>query len=91
MPRWSTVASDELLWCGWSGEYALYHRPSGKTHFVNEAARLLLSQLLREPRSLDEVVAGLARLQGLAPDEGLTGHVAALLLRFEALGLIERA
>jgi len=86
------MASDaaDLLWSEWDGEYVLFHKPSGKTHFLNESAWVLLSDILREPRDLPATTLELANRRGVAPDEDLSAYVSSLVLRFEELGLTRR-
>lgn len=73
--RWAAAPAAHFAWADWSDGHVLYHRPSGKTHFLNEAGAALLRELLADPG------------EAFAADESLHG----LLLRFEALGLVERA
>lgn len=90
--QWRAAPAADLAWYEADGEYVLYHRPSGKTHFVNAATHLLLRQILVEARDVADAASELARLQGpVMAEGGLTRHVAGLLLRFEELGLVERA
>lgn len=87
--RWRVAPGSPFAWAHAQSGHVLYHRPSGQTHFLNETAALLLGRCLLEPRNADEAAASLARLQGAEPDPQLPGHVAELLLHFEALGLVE--
>lgn len=64
----------QFAWAHWSDGHVLYHRPSGKTHFLNEAGAALLRELLANPAETFDA------------DPALQG----LLLRFETLGLVER-
>jgi PqqD family protein of HPr-rel-A system len=90
-PRWRAASPEELLWSEWDAEYVLYHRPSGKTHFLNESAWFLLSEILREPLDVAATADELARLRGVAADQDLHTYVSTLVLRFEELGLVHRA
>lgn len=72
--RWRAAPAAQFSWADWSDGHVLYHRLSGKTHFLNEAGATLLRELLADPGEAFEA------------DESLHG----LLLRFEALGLVER-
>jgi PqqD family protein of HPr-rel-A system len=91
-PLWKVVAQSQLCWAEW-GDSVLYHRPSGKTHFLNTASTLLLSRLLLEPKTLDAITEAIAPLRA-DPDPtehaDLQDYVEDLLLRFEELGLVER-
>ena len=89
-PSWTAVRSADLVWCTWDHEYVLYHRPSGKTHFLNEAGWLLLARILSVPRPLELIVDELASMQALPATDELRSYVMELLLRFEELGLVDR-
>lgn len=71
----------------------VYHRPSGKTHFINAATALLLERILTEPTDLEGACTALVRSQR-GPDaeihDDFRRDVAATLLRLEDLGLVER-
>lgn len=69
----------------------MYHRPSGKTHFLNEAARVLIERVLNEPHEAGRIADEFARTQGVEPDEEFRTQVWGLLVRLEELGLVERA
>lgn len=91
MPRWRTCKPDSLAWAGWGGDFVAYHRPSGGTHYLNPVSRILLDDILRQPKT-ESAVEDSLRALGLDADEGLKPDtVRTLLDRFEELGLIERA
>lgn len=69
----------------------IYHRPSGKTHFVNAAAAFLLDHLLEGPATVEAAAQALAAAQARTADDPLRADVAGTLLRLEELGLIESA
>jgi PqqD family protein of HPr-rel-A system len=89
--RWVAASAADLRWCSWDGACAVYHRPSGKTHFVNDATRRLLEDVLALPLPTADVAGQLARAQGVAETEEFRAHVWGLLVRLEELALIERA
>lgn len=68
----------------------VYHRSSGKTHFLNIGTCLLLREVLLEPLDAPEAATRLARLQGARVDDRLFEHVAQLLTRLDELGLVRR-
>lgn len=88
--RWRTASSSELLWVEGDDHDIVYHRPSGRTHFVNVATRHLLLEVLQEPRDLPYVIHGLAAAQGVDAEELSAGYVAGMLRHLEELGLIRR-
>lgn len=71
---WRAAPAGQFVWAHWGDGHALFHRPSGKTHFLNEAGASLLRELLAAPGDPFEADPSLHDL----------------LLRFEALGLVER-
>jgi PqqD family protein of HPr-rel-A system len=89
--RWVAAPAADLRWCSWDGACAVYHRPSGKTHFVNDATRRLLEDVLAMPLPAADVAGKLAREQGVEDTEEFRAHVWGLLVRLEELALIERA
>jgi hypothetical protein len=72
--RWIASPAAEFAWADWSDGHVLHHRPSGKTHFLNEAGAALLREMLANPGEAFEADPALQEL----------------LLRFETLGLVER-
>lgn len=87
--RWQACPGDDFVWVEFDGDYVAFHRPSGKTHLLNPVSEALLTEILREPRGVDAVVAAL----GGAPEGGEVEYIAeivAMLDRFEELGLVMR-
>ncbi|MEZ5532039.1 MAG: HPr-rel-A system PqqD family peptide chaperone [Steroidobacteraceae bacterium] len=82
--------SAQCLWTDWDDLAVLYHRPSGKTHFINAPTAFLLEQFSAAPSTLDAVARALAEAQGRAIDDELREGVAGMAQRLEELGLIER-
>lgn len=78
------------MWASWPDGCALYHRPSGQTHFVNEATTALLVEVLSTPKTLreasDELTAALGKEHEAQPLDLLAGSLG----RLEALGLVRR-
>jgi len=88
--RWIATPSGNLRWSEWEGDCAVYHRPSGKTHFVNAATRILIGRILSAPCDAAAAADALAHIQGVEPDDAFRTHVWGLLVRLEELGLVER-
>ncbi len=87
---WLRAEGAQCLWADWDDLAVLYHRPSGKTHFINAATAFLLEQFNAAPAPLDAASRALAEAQGLAVDDGLREGVAGMAQRLGALGLIAR-
>lgn len=81
--RWRAVDPLDIAWIGWEESFVAYHRPSGKTHFLNAFSHWLLTEFLIEPTTLGEV-------QSATSDDANAGEISALLERFEELGLLVR-
>jgi PqqD family protein of HPr-rel-A system len=79
------------LWADWDELSVIYHRPSGKTHFINATTAFLLEQGLDEPVTVESAAQAVAQARGSVVDEELRDDVGDTLLRLEELGLIERA
>jgi len=88
--RWRSVSLDDLLWVEADGVDIVYHRPSGKTHFLNAATAFLLLEALREPASLPSVIHDLSTAQGVDSQALPAEYVSGMLLRLEELGLVRR-
>jgi PqqD family protein of HPr-rel-A system len=88
--RYRAAPTESCLWADCQGDWVLFHRPSGKTHFLNAGTALLLREVLRTPLHAGAAAAELARLQGGSLDARFQSHVADLLRRLEELGLVER-
>lgn len=87
--RWRAADPDTLDWVSFDGEFVLFHRPSGKTHFVNEATALLLREILREPRDLHAIVARLAPGVSSEERDAIRASTLEQLWRLTELGLVE--
>jgi PqqD family protein of HPr-rel-A system len=79
------------LWSDWDASSVIYHRPSGKTHFINAATAFLLEQGLEQPATVEAAARAVAEARGVVVDDELRADVGDTLLRLEELGLIERA
>ncbi len=89
-PQWRAVDPASMVWASWDADHAVYHRPSGRTHFVNETSRRLIAEILPDIGSAgaDTITAAL----DLPPEAGdVSDEIGDLLRYLEALGLIERA
>ena len=87
---WRSNAAD-CLWASYDDQYVVYHRPSGKTHFLNAAGYRLLTEILTSACQTATIAAQLA-----GSDAGKSGPLNAaevheMLVRFEYLGLVDRS
>jgi PqqD family protein of HPr-rel-A system len=86
-PQWRAAPRQQLTWADLEGEFAVYHRPSGKTHFLNAASAQLIQEVLVAPRTARSAAASLA---GGEAQRDYVELVTGLLLRLEELGLVAR-
>jgi PqqD family protein of HPr-rel-A system len=87
--RWKVTAPTLLCWTQFGDKWAVYHRPSGKTHFINAATARLLRELLLCPLTVDEILPALLAAASPTEQEEILGTTGELLLRLEELGLVE--
>jgi PqqD family protein of HPr-rel-A system len=88
--RWVAADPAELLWVHSEAGAVVLHRPSGKTHFLNEASVILLQGLTEAPACEAEAASWLMAGQVSEPGSLLIGQVTSILQRFEQLGLVRR-
>lgn len=87
---WRTLDPQNSLWAQWGDDFVVYHRPSGKTHFVNAATAHLLTSVLVEPKTAIAAAEELASAQDATGDAEFFAQVDRLLSRLEHVGLVER-
>jgi PqqD family protein of HPr-rel-A system len=87
--RWRAGQPDSLVWAELGDSFVVYHRPSGRTHFLNAATADLLQHVLIEPRTAHNAAEELAAREGSVGDAAFHSAVAASLHHLERLGLIE--
>lgn len=90
-PQWRVDRTQDLLWADLDEGAAVYHRPSGKTHFLNSSSVALLKRLQAGPA--DSLELALAITGGDAADLPPTfvDQVSVMLRHFDYLGLIRRS
>ena len=88
---WRASKTDDLVWAAYEDdEHVVFHRPSGKTHFVNAVTATLLKVVLSSPTSASAAVQQLADAQGVAVEGEFAAAVNKSLHHLEYLGLVER-
>ena len=90
-PKWWRARSpDEIVWAHFDEDYVAFHRPSGKTHFLNAASHLLICEILTEARDLDAIVGEFVMDEDGGDPAAHTAQMRSILDHLEILGLIER-
>lgn len=89
--KWQSCPRDEITWAKFDNDFVAFHRPSGKTHFLNAASYALLNDVLIEAKSLSVILEMFAAEDTEDNADGYVEQMKELLIRVEALGLIERA
>ena len=82
---------DNLVWVSFDDDFVVYHRPSGKTHFLNEASKVLLTELLDDARDLPSILDAFATADSEDHSEEYVRQMKGMLGRLEDLGLIQSA
>lgn len=88
---WHAASEDVLVWTELDGDFAVYHRLSGTTHFLNAASKQLLDALRCEPMSTAVVADEFAEVMAPGQGESAAQSISDLLKQFEAMGLLTRA
>lgn len=89
--KWRSRPRNEIAWAKFDDDFVAYHRPSGKTHFLNAASYNLLNEILIEPRSLSAILEMFATEETDENADAYLEQMTEMLTHIEALGLIERA
>jgi PqqD family protein of HPr-rel-A system len=88
--RWQLANPSDTAVLRFDGdEEALVFNPATwETHLLNEAASLVLDALVEGPRSVDELVADVAKAGDVTLPDGFAEQVGELLGQLESLGLV---
>ena len=89
--KWQQNPDDDFVWSACGDGFVIYHRPSGKTHLLNDASCRLLRDLLQEPMDLAAIAAEFEPGQDGSQSDDYLERMASMLRRLEQLGLIQRA
>lgn len=90
LKRWRKCADESCAWFDFGDGAVVYHRPSGKTHLLNEASVRLLTELLQDPLDLPAIAAEFSPGEGGPSQEAFLESLDQMLRRLEQFGLIER-
>lgn len=88
--KWCATAPDDIVWTGWNDEWVAFHRPSGRTHFLNAASKRLISEILLEPLDLPGILDEFGRVQDRNQQQLQSEEMFSMLERFDHLGLIDK-
>lgn len=88
---WKAADASLMVWAEFGDDCVLFHRPSGKTHFVNQTTRELLSAMQHRSMTTAQIALAYGAEGGSVADAAADEQITATLLRFEALGLLRRA
>lgn len=88
--RWRRCKASDCVWIDCDDGFVLYHRPSGKTHLMNDASVALLTEVLAEPKALVEIEEAFHDEFPERAAQEFIGRMASLIHRLEQLGLVER-
>ncbi|KQO52817.1 HPr-rel-A system PqqD family peptide chaperone [Sphingomonas sp. Leaf257] len=89
-PRYRAAAAALLIVEPLDMFTAVFHRPSGVTHLLNEPAPQIMEALADEPLDRDALLARLTQNFDLGDADG-TAVLQARLAELEAAGLVDRA
>jgi len=89
--KWRQGPSNDCVWSDCGDGFVVYHRPSGKTHLLNDASSRLLRELLQKPMDLATIAAEFEPGQAESPSDDYLERMASMLRRLDQLGLIQRA
>lgn len=83
---WQSCSPADIVWADLGNDLVIFHRPSGKTHFLNASSAFLLDEVLRNPVTFDEIVDAFT----IDPGDGgeKTAVIGDMLLHLERLGLV---
>jgi PqqD family protein of HPr-rel-A system len=88
--RWKSNAPDSCVWFDTGDGVVVYHRPSGKTHLLNEPSVRLLTDLSSVSRDLQAIAADFEPAENGPSKDVYLENLAQMLRRLEQFGLIER-
>lgn len=85
---WQLHGGAPLMWVECGGDYIVFHRDSGETHYLNDFSALVLRCMEGGPITASDLCNRLIELLG-DDNPGLVTQLDSLLTRFDQLGLVE--
>ena len=89
-PRWRMPREFSVQLHSWGDESVAYHDGSGDTHLLGPVEAAAIRALQQSPADLEDLTRRVATNLDLPPDADLAAHLAALVLEFHKLGLVEQ-
>lgn len=89
--RWRSRPPTDVAWFNAPPDFVAFHTSSGRTHFLNEASKILLVEFLTEPKGLAEVLEFFAVEVADDVSDVQVEQFREMLLHLEELGLIEQS
>lgn len=89
-PVWRRRPLADLVCTGFDEDFIAYHRPSGKTHFLNAATHILIFDVLSKPMDLKAIADAITPGNPEGNDKEYLARLRAMIARLEHLGLVER-
>jgi PqqD family protein of HPr-rel-A system len=87
---WQGPDADAISWAQWGDDFVAYHRPSGRTHFLNTASHYLIAELLASPADIDAIASAFAPPTASDDRQAHLEEISAMLEWLDQLGLIRR-
>lgn len=88
--KWQSPPPEAIAWLDLGVDHVAFHRASGKTHFLNASSKRLITQLLRDPMGLADIVEAFGVADSDSESMAQMEKMHSMLDRFEQLGLVER-
>ncbi|HID49119.1 MAG TPA: HPr-rel-A system PqqD family peptide chaperone [Chromatiales bacterium] len=88
--RWRATQGFDLHWKSWDDEHVVYSDGSGDTHLLNDFGAFVLKALIKNERTLEDLVKYAAESFKQYTMDDLRDQVSDLLLELDRLGVIER-
>ena len=85
---WQSCSPADIVWADLGNDLVIFHRPSGKTHFLNASSAFLLDEVLKDPASTDDIVSAFTTES--ADENDKAAVIVEMLLHLERLGLVRR-
>ena len=86
---WCIAENQRIQWRDWDGTYVVFSPLSGETHLLDVSSGRVLTRVINQPLSIEEIQMDLSNFLQVDSDEELLGAVVQILRELEDAGLIE--